>query len=219
MADGADLRRTHLSWGDASLLSSHAGDPRRRRATRQKPVRPQQGRQAKLRVSPPPSESQTNEPDNTDRRRVSFSLRRIARLSERPKPRPASMLARVFGDRTNSSASCRSSSGSAPWWSSSSSFSTLMPRSRRASAPLREQHSRWRASRQPAFIVLSQHPAQSVRAAANPRLVTERVRALDHLVPSWATSRSQPGGGWQLLPYGLGTPGAIPGSCGCLENR
>jgi hypothetical protein len=41
VADGADLRRTHLSWGDASLLSSHAGDPRRRRATRQKPVRPQ----------------------------------------------------------------------------------------------------------------------------------------------------------------------------------
>jgi hypothetical protein len=45
VADGADLRRTHLSWGDATLLSSHAGDPRRRRATRQKPVRPK-GRQA-----------------------------------------------------------------------------------------------------------------------------------------------------------------------------
>jgi hypothetical protein len=46
VADRADLRRTHLSWGDATLLCSHAGDPRRRRATRQKPVRPR-GRQAK----------------------------------------------------------------------------------------------------------------------------------------------------------------------------
>jgi len=46
MSDGADPRWTHLSWGDATLLSSHAGDPRRRRATRQKPVRPK-GRQAK----------------------------------------------------------------------------------------------------------------------------------------------------------------------------
>jgi hypothetical protein len=75
MAFGVDLRRTHLNWGDATLLSSHAGDPRRRRATRQKPVRPRST--GEKRVSPPPSESQTDEPDRPDRRAPRFSLRRI----------------------------------------------------------------------------------------------------------------------------------------------
>jgi hypothetical protein len=96
-AGGADLRRTHLSWGDASLLSTHAGDPRRRRATRQKPVRPRTGRQAKLRVSPPPSESQTDEPDDTDRREPRFSLRRFARPTPVSEAGPAFVLARVHG--------------------------------------------------------------------------------------------------------------------------
>ena len=36
------------------------------------------GRQATERVSPPPSESQTDEPDDTDRRKLRFSLMRRA---------------------------------------------------------------------------------------------------------------------------------------------
>ena len=58
----------------------------RRRATRQKPVRPQAGRQAK-RVSPPPPGRQTDEPDDTDRRRIRFSLSEEG-VCARPMPAP-----------------------------------------------------------------------------------------------------------------------------------
>ena len=63
--DEADLRRTPLSWGAATLLSSHAGGPRS--ATGDTANHGQTNwPTATKRVSPPPPESQTDQPDSTD---------------------------------------------------------------------------------------------------------------------------------------------------------
>jgi hypothetical protein len=60
----------------------------RRRATRQIPVRPKRST-GEERVSPPPPERQTDEPDDTGRRHFRFSLRRGAGV---PGGRPAALL-------------------------------------------------------------------------------------------------------------------------------
>ncbi len=57
----------------------------------------QKGRQAK-RVSPPPSESQTDEPDDTDRRTVRLSLRRFGGNAQAMDSRPALVSPPAFGD-------------------------------------------------------------------------------------------------------------------------
>jgi hypothetical protein len=61
-----DQRRPIAGPGRPSTchLSSHAGDPRRRRATRQKPVRPK-SRQAKSESARRQPDNQPDEPDNT----------------------------------------------------------------------------------------------------------------------------------------------------------
>jgi len=96
-------------------------------------------------------------PDGRARRHA--HLWRLARLSGRPKPRPASTSARVSGDRANASASQRSSRALAPWssccWSSWEKRFSGRPRLLHA---LRLRHS---ASRSQAALPLSRTATQS----------------------------------------------------------
>jgi hypothetical protein len=78
-----DRRRTPLSWGAATLLLGHAGGPRSVTGdTAIAGQTPSRSTSAK-RVSPPPTESQTDRPDITDpKHSLSVSGNAIVRPNE-----------------------------------------------------------------------------------------------------------------------------------------